>query len=74
VANVYLSLVDDIFRKTKGWFNVVSTARHQPQRYGKNGELLIEWDSEKIRAHTKPKNRAQQLENGGMFENDPSST
>lgn len=38
-----LEEIDSIFRKTKGWFNVVSTARHEPRRYGKHGELLIDY-------------------------------
>ncbi|RDW62717.1 MFS general substrate transporter-13 [Coleophoma crateriformis] len=38
-----LEEVDTIFRKTKGWFNVVSTARNEPNRYGKHGELLIDY-------------------------------
>lgn len=38
-----LEEIDAIFRKTKGWFSVVSTARNEPQRYGKNGELLIDY-------------------------------
>ena len=39
--------MDSIFRKCKGtagWFNVVRIARDEPQRYGKNGELLIAYD------------------------------
>lgn len=39
-----LEEVDTIFRKTKGWFDVVSTAEHEPLRYGKNGELLIDYE------------------------------
>src|SRR3954447_19313341 len=39
-----LEEIDTIFRKTKGWFNVVSTAKQEPLRYGKNGELLIDYE------------------------------
>jgi hypothetical protein len=39
-----LEEIDTIFRKTKGWFTVVSTAKHEPLRYGKNGELLIDYE------------------------------
>ena len=39
-----LEEIDTIFRKTKGWFDVVATARNEPQRYGKNGELLIDYE------------------------------
>lgn len=39
-----LEEMDAIFRKTKGIFNVVSTAQHEPQRYGKHGELLINYE------------------------------
>jgi hypothetical protein len=35
---------DTVFRKTKGWFSVVSTAKHEPQRYGKHGEILIDYE------------------------------
>lgn len=35
-----LEEVDTIFRKTKGWFDVVRIARDEPLRYGKNGERL----------------------------------
>jgi hypothetical protein len=40
-----LEEIDTIFRKTKGWFNVVSTAKHEPLRYGKHGELLIDYEA-----------------------------
>ena len=44
-----LEEIDDIFRKTsrglKGWFEVVQIARDEPRRYGKNGELLIDYEN-----------------------------
>lgn len=36
--------MDSIFRNAKGWFSVVKIAREQPRRYGKSGELLIQYD------------------------------
>ena len=36
--------MDTIFRKTKNIFTVVWTAKNEPHRYGKKGELLIEYD------------------------------
>lgn len=42
-----LEEIDTIFRKTKGlrgWFNVVPVAKKEPLRYGKNGELLIDYE------------------------------
>jgi hypothetical protein len=36
-----LEEMDTIFHKTTSWFNVVSVARNEPRRYGKNGEALI---------------------------------
>lgn len=43
-----LEEMDTIFQKVKGWkaaFSVVHQARVEPRRYGKNGELLIAYDS-----------------------------
>lgn len=36
--------MDTIFHKTSNVFNVVSVARNEPHRYGKNGELLINYE------------------------------
>ncbi|KAH0336210.1 general substrate transporter, partial [Aureobasidium melanogenum] len=38
-----LEEMDDIFRNTTSIFNVVKVARDTPNRYGKNGELLINY-------------------------------
>lgn len=35
--------MDEIFRNTTSIFNVVSVARDTPNRYGKSGELLINY-------------------------------
>ncbi|OJJ49283.1 hypothetical protein ASPZODRAFT_59898 [Penicilliopsis zonata CBS 506.65] len=39
-----LEEMDAIFHKTKSVFTVVRIARDEPRRYGKNGELLINYD------------------------------
>jgi len=39
-----LEEMDTIFQKTKNIFTVVWTAKHEPRRYGKNGEVLIEYE------------------------------
>ncbi|KMQ42207.1 Sugar transporter, conserved site [Trichophyton rubrum] len=39
-----LEEMDSIFRKTKSIFSVVKIARETPRRYGKNGEVLINYD------------------------------
>ena len=36
--------MDTIFQKTKNIFTVVWTAKHEPRRYGKNGEPLINYE------------------------------
>lgn len=36
--------MDEIFHKTTGWFDVVKVARDMPRRYGKRGELLINYE------------------------------
>lgn len=38
-----LEEMDDIFRNTTSIFNVVKVARDTPNRYGKSGELLINY-------------------------------
>lgn len=39
-----LEEMDSIFRKTNGYFTVVRIARDEPRRYGKKGELLINYE------------------------------
>lgn len=36
--------MDTIFRKTDSVFSVVRVAREEPHRYGKKGELLINYE------------------------------
>lgn len=43
-----LEEIDNIFQKTKGlrgWLTVVQVAKDEPLRYGKNGELLIDYET-----------------------------
>jgi hypothetical protein len=40
-----LEEMDSIFRKTKSIFGVVATAKREPHRYGKNGEILIDYEA-----------------------------
>ncbi|KAH8812863.1 sugar transporter family protein [Xylogone sp. PMI_703] len=56
-----LEEMDAIFHKTKNWFSVVSIARNEPRRYGKHGELLInydETDEHAIHTHSMTQNKA----------------
>lgn len=50
-----LEEMDSIFHKVTGWkgvFTVVHQAKVEPRRYGKNGELLVDYsDTEEGRAH-----------------------
>lgn len=39
-----LEELDTIFHKTTSIWDVVKVAREEPRRYGKNGELLINYD------------------------------
>lgn len=39
-----LEEMDSIFQKTKNIFTAVWTAKHEPRRYGKNGEILINYE------------------------------
>jgi hypothetical protein len=36
--------MDTIFRKTDSIFKLVGVARKEPHRYGKNGELLVNYE------------------------------
>ncbi|KAF2198998.1 general substrate transporter [Delitschia confertaspora ATCC 74209] len=44
-----LEEMDEIFHKSNGWFDVVKIAKETPNRYGKNGELLIDYADEAVR-------------------------
>jgi hypothetical protein len=48
-----LEEMDSVFRKTTSIFDAVKVAREEPRRYGKNGELLIDYeDSEEHAVRT----------------------
>ena len=36
--------MDSIFRKCRSYFTLVRVARDEPRRYGKKGELLIDYE------------------------------
>ncbi|KAM3074301.1 hypothetical protein ACMFMG_002887 [Clarireedia jacksonii] len=40
-----LEEIDNIFIKTKSWFGVVRVAKNEPLRYGKHGELLVDYEN-----------------------------
>ena len=50
-----LEEMDSIFHRVtgwKGWFTVVQAAKDEPRRFGKNGELLIEYEqTEEYKRH-----------------------
>jgi len=75
-----LEEMDSIFRKTKSWFGAVSTARNEPRRYGKNGELLIDYEQtdehrEKVRKQSgKPENENVEHANSSQCDGDSEST
>lgn len=66
--------MDAIFRKTKNIFTVVSTAKHEPRRYGKNGELLIDYadTDEYHRRASQADTRRASLAASGTIRNDSS--
>lgn len=39
-----LEEMDSIFRKCNSYFSIVKVARDEPRRYGKSGELLINYE------------------------------
>jgi hypothetical protein len=80
-----LEEIDNIFRKSKGglagWFDVVHIAREEPQRYGKNGEILIDYENTEEHtarvgsvAHAKPRSRGVENINEMGTESGESST
>lgn len=74
--------MDSIFHKTNSIFSVVRVAREEPRRYGKHGELLIDYsqtEEHKRRAsyvernpthHTEHANPDYNLENGNGVKGD----
>jgi len=54
-----LEEMDEIFHKTTNPFNVVKIAHEMPHRFGKNGELLIDYeDTEEYAARTEERRRS----------------
>jgi hypothetical protein len=63
-----LEEMDDIFRAVhgfKGAFNVVKVAHEMPRRYGKKGELLINYDETDAAVRRRSSVAAQQAGVGG---------
>ncbi|KAL1638429.1 hypothetical protein SLS56_000238 [Neofusicoccum ribis] len=61
-----LEEMDTIFHKTTSVFDVVRVARDEPRRYGKNGELLIDYnDTEEAAAHAEGRRRSSAGAAGG---------
>lgn len=74
-----LEEMDSIFHNvTPGWkgvFEVVHQAKVEPRRYGKNGELLVDYsDTEEGRAHGHGQRRASDEEKGGAGHGDNGSS
>ncbi|EKG12331.1 Sugar/inositol transporter [Macrophomina phaseolina MS6] len=60
-----LEEMDTIFHKTTSIFDVVRVAREEPRRYGKNGELLINYDdTEEAAAHAEGRRRSSAAAQG----------
>ncbi|KAI1846377.1 hypothetical protein JX266_007582 [Neoarthrinium moseri] len=62
-----LEEMDSIFHRVgagwKGFFTVVQAAKDEPRRYGKNGELLIEYaDTDEHKKHAAAEHREQKVE------------
>lgn len=56
--------MDSIFQKTKNVFGVVKNAREEPRRYGKNGELLINYEETEEHMRREKERRASHQEHG----------
>ena len=70
-----LEEMDNIFHKVHGWkgvFDVVKQAEIEPRWYGKNGELLVDYENtEEYRMHhdsEKPSEKREEY-SGGVMEN-----
>jgi hypothetical protein len=73
-----LEEMDSIFLKCKsglkGWFDIVRVAREEPKRFGKNGELLINYNETqehmyRTHSHQNKKIKAQNVEDINMLQN-----
>lgn len=63
--------MDQIFLKTTSIFNLVSVARKEPRRFGKRGELLVEYAEHEVGITTILDNDGEEEEGGeGVIEVD----
>jgi asparagine synthetase A len=58
--------MDTIFAKTRNVFTVVQTAKEEPRRFGKNGEVLINYDE--TEEHFRRASVGVRVEKGGREE------
>ena len=66
-ANRSLEEMDEIFHNTTGLFDVVGIANELPHRYGKRGELLIEYeDTEEARDAERRRSSVVAGQGGGL--------
>lgn len=64
-----LEEMDTIFHKVdgaKGYLDVVRVAREEPQRYGRNGELLIAYDETDEHKNHLPAQHSEQASESGI--------
>jgi hypothetical protein len=66
-----LEEMDSIFQKTKNISTVVWTAKHEPRRYGKNGEILFNYE-ESEEYFRRPSLASQRRASMGYVEKTPS--
>lgn len=66
--------MDEIFQEVsgfKGAFDVVKVAREKPRRFGKNGELLINYEDTEAFRNTAERRRSsiasQHAQQGGIY-------
>jgi hypothetical protein len=73
-----LEEMDAIFHRVggdgwRGWFTVVQAARDEPRRYGKHGELLIDYlDTEEHKKHATAEHHEEVQRDGGSATTTPS--
>lgn len=65
-----LEEMDSIFLNTNSVFSLVSTARNTPRRYGKNGEVLINYEeTEEHRRFSAIPEKAEHSPESGLSDN-----
>lgn len=62
--------MDQIFLKTTSIFNLVSVARKEPRRFGKRGELLVEYAEHEVGITTILDNDGEEEGGEGVIEVD----